>query len=212
MTERWTFGVEPLPQQRELAALLRRVASLALALEQEDPALDRLITELDASAAALAAVAPADNAPRLGADAPPEQRVYIDHARDIGAFNPAFPEYRITVDGNRATGTVTFPLLFEGPPGIVHGGMLATFFDSVMQQHNCDAGVAGKTTSLLVEYKRPTPVGVALTFTIEREPKERRITSRGQLVADDAVLCIATMEAIAGDVTNLPPVSPRRES
>ena len=210
MTERWTFGVEPLPQQRDLTDRLRRVAGLALALEHEEPAVAQLIAQLDAAAAALTAVAPADNTPRLGPDAPPTQRVYIDHARDIGAFNVAFPEYEITVDGNRATGTVTFPLVFEGPPSIVHGGVLATFFDSVMQHHNCDAGVAGKTTSLLVEYKRPTPVGVPLTFTIEREPNERRITSRAQLNVSDTLLCTATMEAIAGDVTNLPPVSPRR--
>jgi acyl-coenzyme A thioesterase PaaI-like protein len=212
MTERWTFGVEPLPQQRELTARLRKVASLALALEAEVPAVARLIAELDAAETALTAVAPADTTPRLGVDAAAEQRVYIDHARNIGAFNPAFPEYRVAVDGNRATGTVTFPLLFEGPPSIVHGGVLATFFDSVMQHHNCDAGVAGKTTSLLVEYKRPTPVGVELMFTIEREPNERRITSRAQLFAGDTLLCTATMEAIAGDVTNLPPVSPRRDS
>lgn len=210
MTERWTFGVEPLPQQRDLADRVRRVTGLALALEHEEPAVAQLIAQLEAAEAALMNVAPVDNTPRLGPDAPPTQRVYIDHARDIGAFNVAFPEYAITVEGNRATGTVTFPLVFEGPPSIVHGGMLATFFDSVMQHHNCDAGVAGKTTSLLVEYKRPTPVGVELTFAIEREPSEHRITSRAQLFAGETLLCTATMEAIAGDVTNLPPVSPRR--
>ena len=76
-------------------------------------------------------------------------RVYLDHARDIGAYNPCFPEYDIAVDGDRAHGTVTFPVPYEGPPGIVHGGFLAVFFDCVVQHHNCDVGVAGKTTSLV---------------------------------------------------------------
>ncbi len=66
-------------------------------------------------------------------------------------------------------GSVTFPLAFEGPPGIVHGGVLATFFDCAIQHHNCDVGVAGKTMSLLVEYHRPTPLMQPLTFEIERE-------------------------------------------
>jgi hypothetical protein len=39
----WTFGVEPLPQATAVAPLLRRVAGLVLALEQADPAVDRLV-------------------------------------------------------------------------------------------------------------------------------------------------------------------------
>jgi len=208
--ERWTFGVEPLPQTLEIAPLLRRVAGLVQSLEDEDPAVAQLIDELRAAERSLAARAPADVAPRLGVDAHDDQRVYLDHARDIGAFNPCFPEYEIVVDGNRASGTVTFPLTFEGPPGIVHGGVLATFFDCVIQHHNCDVGVAGKTASLLVEYRRPTPLGVRLEFEIARVTDGRRITSTARLRAAGETVCIATMEAVAGDRSRLPAVSPRR--
>ena len=34
----WTFGVEPLPQAREIAPLLRRVTGLIQALEHDEPA------------------------------------------------------------------------------------------------------------------------------------------------------------------------------
>jgi acyl-coenzyme A thioesterase PaaI-like protein len=209
MTEPWTFGVEPLPESLELAPVLRRVTSLVLSLEASDPAVTKLLADLRDAEAALARVAPRAMAPRVGDDPPGDGRAYIDHSRDIGAFNPGFPEYSISVDGNRATGTVTFPVAFEGPPGVVHGGVLATFFDSAIQHHHCDVGVAGKTTSLLVEYKRPTPVGVELSFTIEREA-DRRLTSRATLEHDGTTLCIATMEAVAGDRSRLPAVSPRR--
>ena len=40
MTERWTFGVEPLAQALEVAPLLRRVTNLIQALESADPAVD----------------------------------------------------------------------------------------------------------------------------------------------------------------------------
>jgi hypothetical protein len=100
--------------------------------------------------------------------------------------------------------------VFEGPPGVVHGGVLATFFDCVIQHHNCDAGVAGKTTSLLVEFHRPTPVAAPLTYEIERATDKRRISSRAVLRAGEDALCTATMEAVAGDRSRLPAVAPRR--
>jgi hypothetical protein len=208
--ERWTFGVDPLPQTLDVAPLLRRVAGLVQSLEHDDPAVAQLIEELRVAADALAERGPTDARPRIGTDPPADRRVYLDHSRDIGAYNPCFPEYEITVDGNRANGTVTFPLTFEGPPGVVHGGVLATFFDCVIQHHNCDFGVAGKTTSLLVEYRRPTPLATPLDFAIERIADERRITSTAQLVANGDLVCTATMKAVAGDRNRLPEVSPRR--
>ena len=206
--ERWTFGVEPLPQQLVVAPLLRRVASLVAALEHDDPAVESLIADLRAAEETLQWRVPVDAAPRLG-DAT-AGRVYLDHSRDIGAYNPCFPEYAITVAGDHASGTVTFPLVFEGPPGVVHGGVLATFFDCVIQHHNCEAGVAGKTTSLLVEFHRPTPVAAPLTYEIERATDKRRISSRAVLRAGEDALCTATMAAVAGDRSRLPAVAPRR--
>jgi acyl-coenzyme A thioesterase PaaI-like protein len=215
MTERWTFGVEPLTQTREAAALLRRVGGLVVAMEGDDDTVARLIADLRRAHESLEAVAPVDLAPRVGADAPAERRVYLDHSRDIGSYNPGFPVYVIEVDNARATGSVTFPLAFEGPPGIVHGGVLATFFDCVIQHHNCNVGVAGKTTSLLVEYHRPTPLFEPLTFEIDRAVDDNRITSRARLLRVDRPekpLCSATMQAVAGDRARLAPVSPRRSA
>jgi hypothetical protein len=208
--ERWTFGVEPLPQTRAVAPLLRRISGLVQSLEHTDPAVSQLIEDLQAAERALAERAPSDLTPRLGASAPDNRRVYLDHSRDIGAYNPCFPEYEIAVHGDRANGTVTFPLAFEGPPGVVHGGVLATFFDCVIQHHNCDVGVAGKTTSLLVEYRRPTPIDVPLAFAIDRVADDRRITSTAWLLAEEDTICTATMQAVAGDRSRLPLVSPRR--
>lgn len=210
MTERWTFGVEPLTQTQEAATLLRRVAGLVVAMEGNDEDVARLIADLRSAHESLEELAPGDMAPRVGVDVPAERRVYLDHSRDIGAYNPAFPVYSIEVNGSRATGSVTFPLAYEGPPGIVHGGVLATFFDCVIQHHNCDVGVAGKTTSLLVEYHRPTPLFEQLVFEIDREVDDSRITSRARLLRGEKALCSATMQAVAGDRARLAPVSPRR--
>jgi hypothetical protein len=211
VTSRWTFGVAPLPETVALAERMRSVAGLVLSLETAHPALGRLAAALRDAEEALRPAAPRDAAPRVGPDASPERRVYLDHSRDIGAFNPCFPTYRIQVDGDRAAGTVEFPIVFEGPPGLVNGGFLAVFFDLVVQHHNCDVGVAGKTTSLTVRYRRPTPLLTELAFEVERAVADGRITSGARLLAGGEVLCEAEVRAVAGNLAALPQVPPRRE-
>lgn len=222
MAEPWTFGVRPLTQTERAAAALRRVAGLVLALEHDEAAVEWLLADLARAEADLAALVPSDPGPRVGPAVDGPGRVYVDHARHVGAFNPVFPEYRIEVEGDRATGTVNFPLAFEGPPGLVHGGFLGVFFDLVVQHHNCEVGVAGKTTSLQVRYRRPTPLLTDLVFTVHRQLDGDRIRSTAQIHlpagAGDGdgdsdsgrLVCEAEVQAIAGVRSNLPAVSPRR--
>jgi hypothetical protein len=207
---RWTFGVDPLPQTMRAASLLRRVTSLTLALESEDDEVERLIADLERCEAELRRRAPTDAGPRVGDAASGDGRVYLDHAFDIGAYNPCVPEYTIEVEGDRAQGTVTFPIAYEGPPGLVHGGFLAVFFDCVVQHHNCELGLAGKTTSLLLTYRRPTPLLTDLTFVLDRSVGDDRIRTLGTLSEGDKAVCRAEVGAIAGVRANLPEVSPRR--
>ena len=106
----WVFGEEPLPQTVEAAAELRRAVSALQAAEQPASVVDDLLevlARLDDGAA--------DQRPRVGPTT--EGRVYLDHGRDVGAYNPCFPEYELAVDGPRATGSVTFPIAYEGPAG-----------------------------------------------------------------------------------------------
>lgn len=210
MTVRWTFGVEPLPQTAAAADLLRRIIGLVVSMEHDDPAVDRLLATLKDAEGELAAIAPPDPQPRIGARVASDGRVYLDHSRDIGDYNPCFPEYTITVEGDRASGTVNFPTAYEGPPGIVHGGFLALLFDCVVQHHNCDVGVAGKTTSLALRFRRPAPLLTELRFEVVRSVDGGRITSTAQLTHDGALLAEAEVRAVAGDRANLPEVSTRR--
>jgi len=209
--EPWTFGVEPLDQTTRAAALLRQATGLLLAAEGPDPAVETLIGDLEVAIDALGGAAAADRPPRVGAGVDGDGRAYIDHGRDVGAFDPMVPEYRIEVaDAEHATGEVTFPIAYEGPPGIVHGGFLALFFDCVVQHHHCVAGLAGKTTSLAVRYRRPAPLLTALSFAVERHVGGGRIHSTARLLDGERLLCEAEVDAIEGDHAALPPVSPRR--
>ena len=209
---RWVFGAEPLDETQQLAAVLRRLTSLALAQETPSPTVRALIERLAEAERLLAEEVPASPVARVGANAEGDGRVYLDHARDIGSFNPSFPVYEMTVDGDTARGSVEFPIVYEGPPGIVHGGFLAVFFDCVIQHHNCEVGVAGKTTDLQLRYRRPTPLLTRLDFDIVRTVDGDRIESNARLLLGEKVCAEARMLAVADDRANLPAVSPRRAS
>ena len=192
------FGEAPLAQTVAAAGAIRRLSSLLLSLEHAHPTVDAILTQISDWERELSAAVPPDNAPRIGSDDNGSRRIYLDHATDIGAFNPCFPEYHFDhFDAETASGRVAFPLVYEGPPGLVHGGFLAVFFDCVMQHQNCLAGLSGKTRSLRVTFRRPTPVLTDLRFDIARSEVERGITSTARLLLDDEVLCIGEVNTLA---------------
>lgn len=190
------FGEQPLEQTVAAAGAIRRVAGMLLALEHPHPVVDDMLERFADWERQLAAVAPAEPTPRLEPDG--GGRVYLNHAFDVGAFNPCFPEYRfVHLDAETASGRVTFPLVYEGPPGLVHGGFLGVFFDCVIQHQSCAAGLAGRTRSLLVTYRRPTPILTELDFDIARTEVERGIASTARLRHAGEVLCIGEVTTAA---------------
>lgn len=192
------FGEAPLAQTVAAAGAIRRLSSLLLSLEHAHPTVDAILAQISDWERELSTAVPPDSTPRIGADDDGSRRVYLDHATDIGAFNPCFPEYRFGhLDADTASGQVTFPLVYEGPPGLVHGGFLAVFFDCVIQHQNCLTGLSGKTRSLQVTFRRPTPVLIDLRFDITRSEVDRGITSTARLLLDDEVLCIGEVNTLA---------------
>src|SRR5246127_767530 len=120
------FGEAPLPQTVAAAGAIRRLSSVLLSLEHAHPTVDGIVAQIGEWERELRAAVPPASAPRIISDESDDggsRRVYLDHATDIGAFNPCFPEYRFDhIDGEIASGQVSFPVIYEGPPGLVHGG------------------------------------------------------------------------------------------
>ena len=169
------FGEQPLAQTVAAAGALRRLAGLLLSLEHPHPAVDAMLEQIGEWENELAGAVAPDATPRIGEDGADSQRVYLAHAFDIGAFNPCFPEYAFDrIDAETAAGRVTFPVVYEGPPGLVHGGFLAVFFDCVIQHQNCATELSGKTRSLNVTFRRPTPILTELRFDIVRTQADGR--------------------------------------
>jgi hypothetical protein len=197
------YGERPLAQTVAAAGAMRRLTGLLLSLEHEHPTVDAMLGQFADWERELAAAVPPDPAPRIGGGGE-EQRVYLDHAFDVGACNPCFPEYTFDhLDDESASGRVNFPLVYEGPPGLVNGGFLAVFFDCITQHQNCVAGRTGKTRSLTVTFHRPTPILTELCFDIARSEDQGRVTSTVRLLLGDEVLCTGEFKTVANSPDGL---------
>lgn len=209
---RWAFGLAPLSQAVEFARAVRSLTEAVLSLDAPSARLGQLIEDVRATDEELRAYAGVTSAVRVGAGADdPALRPYLDHSIHIGGYNPAFPEYSFsTLDADRATGSVQFSIAYEGPPGLVHGGFLAVFFDAVIAHHCVELGVAGKTKTLGIRYVRPTPLGETLGFEIDRQVDGREILCEASLLGSAGLLCTAQARSVAGKREDLPRVGGRR--
>jgi uncharacterized protein (TIGR00369 family) len=104
-----------------------------------------------------------------------------------GPGNPVAPPMVATqTPDGRATGTVTLGKPHEGPPGLVHGGVVATLLDHVLARAVRAAGRGGLTATLTVTYRRPVRLGVPLLATAGIGATDgRRTTAHARLVAGD---------------------------
>lgn len=122
-----------------------------------------------------------------------------------GAVNTVAPPMRLEV-GERAghpamLGHVRLSRLREGPPGHVHGGVLAGLFDEVMgAAQRLGGGEGGMTGRLTVRYRKPTPLETDLQFRAwvhDERPTRVIIRAESVLAAslDDTPVVTANAEA-----------------
>ena len=113
----------------------------------------------------------------------------------IGPGHPLAPPIRIERHGDRAVGTATFGHVYEGPPGCLHGGIVAAMFDMVLGAAASFAQRPTLTGTLTVRYRRPTPLMEEIRFVgwIDRL-EERKTITKGEAWAGDDLL--AEAEAI----------------
>ena len=73
-----------------------------------------------------------------------------------------------------ATCTVQLTRIHEGPPGYIHGGILATLLDEAMSKLNRPLDALAMTRHMEVDYLRPAPLNTALTLTARHLRREGR--------------------------------------
>jgi len=169
---------------RGLTETMLRVPALGAELAAE---VERTRAAIDALERALAAHALDDPLPRMGRE-PATQRPYYVNGVILGPHHPLRPELRIAHEDGLTHGTVRFGVTFEGPPGCVHGGFVAHFFDQILGQHNLWAKIPAMTGTLSVRFRQGTPILRELAFDVRHERRgERKVITSGRLVADGEV-------------------------
>jgi acyl-coenzyme A thioesterase PaaI-like protein len=172
-----------------LAAEVRRLIAATVSADAPREVLARAAQEVARIAQALEAHVPTPHPPRypgsLSADAAAD---FFPFDPIVGRLSPLAPPLRMSWQDPVAVGEVRFDVPYEGPPGCVHGGVIAATFDQVFNVANLMRGVAGPTRRLEVRYLKPTPLLTPLRFEgwVERV-EGREVHSKGRILHGDLV-------------------------
>jgi acyl-coenzyme A thioesterase PaaI-like protein len=116
---------------------------------------------------------------------------FFDRSPIVGLSNPLAAPLKLEMgeeaDGRRfVLGRVVFNAAYEGPPGNVHGGMVAAAWDEVLGMAQSLSGNAGFTGTLTIKYRSPTPLYEELIFKAWVDHVDgRKIFTAGQCYAGD---------------------------
>jgi acyl-coenzyme A thioesterase PaaI-like protein len=78
----------------------------------------------------------------------------------VGTRNPVAPPLKIHHDSSgRAWSDFRLGAAYEGPPGLVHGGVSALILDQMLGEAAGAGGKPGMTGTLTLRYRRGTPLG-----------------------------------------------------
>jgi len=92
-----------------------------------------------------------------------------------GASNPIAPQIDWIKDSEAGIeGLITLGVHYQGPPGRVHGGVVAWIMDAVLSRAMHAARLLGLTGTLSIRYLAATPVGVPLRCQARIERIEGR--------------------------------------
>lgn len=81
----------------------------------------------------------------------------------LGGFsNPLAPPINMWFEGDKARGSAQLGWAYEGPPGSVHGGIVAAIFDQFMGMAQMLGKQPGMTGTLSTRYHKPTPLNTKL--------------------------------------------------
>ena len=164
-----------------LADSVRRLIQMTVTNEASARETARMAERINALADEYEATIPATPPPRYAmGDGPRNAEHIFPYDVMLGRYNPLALPIEMTWDGERAMGAATFTTPYEGPPGCVHGAVLAGAFDQVFNVANIMSGTAGPTRTLSLRYRRPTPLHQPLEFEAwVEESDERSVVSKG---------------------------------
>jgi acyl-coenzyme A thioesterase PaaI-like protein len=179
----------------ELAASTRELIQ-EVASTSTDPATVAEATELVRQAAALLQGGPHERAyfgVAEGSLGDQTTTTFFDYSPFVGPLSPLSPPLRPELIDDRVVARVTYQRQYEGPPGCLHGGLIAAGFDEVLGFAQTIGGRPGMTGRLEVTYRSPTPLFEEVVYEGRLDRVEgRKIYTVGTLHAGDRLCAEAT--------------------
>ncbi len=117
---------------------------------------------------------------------------FFPYSPIIGRLNPAAPPAEFWVEGVEVHGRMNLSPVYAGPPGLVHGGIIAMVFDELLGVVNVVNGQGGYTGTLTVTYQRPTPLLTDITMRAWSSGGEgKKLYASGEMAHGDVVTASA---------------------
>ena len=185
----------PSDERRELGEALRRLLDVVVQTGA-DPA------ELRDAAATIDELTAGLSATNVRADRSVRANSYRAHMSLVGGLShPIAPELHMDVHEGGGQGEVVIGPVFQGGPGLVHGGILALLIDHAMGCVAAGPERPAMTVRLTMRYLKPTPLGVPLTVSVRLDRIEGRrlhlsadITAGGQVTVDAEAIFLKLTE------------------
>ncbi|WP_017572684.1 PaaI family thioesterase [Nocardiopsis halotolerans] len=110
-----------------------------------------------------------------------------------GDTSPVAPPLSLERTPEGLSGEVTLNTIYQGPPGLVHGGWIAALLDQAVGSVSAIETSPGLTAKLEVNYRRPTPLFTPLEVTARVDRVEgRKVFVSGRIHAHGEVTAEAT--------------------
>jgi hypothetical protein len=179
---------------RQVGEALRRVIDLLTATSAPPEVLRRIADSLEGVGEQLGEYRSVRDyrgfaeASGLGPD-----RAFFDWSPLLGRANPLAPPMKMSNEGDTIVGLVRFGIAYEGPPGCVHGGLIAAAFDELLGLTQSLSGRVGMTGTLTVKYRLPTPLHTDLRLEGRIESVNgRKVLTSGRMLAGETLTAEAS--------------------
>ncbi len=189
---------------------IRRLTEATVTNTASAKVTDSLAAQVESIAAAVHAHVPAELPPRIKHAPDMDMRRYTHAPFDpvVGPWNPVAAPVEAYIDDDAGRGVATYGHAYEGPPGLVHGAVIAAAFDMLLALGNSAASRSGPTLRLCIRYHRPTRLGEVSTYHAKQDRIDGRklhtvgtLEQGGEVTASSTGLFLSVDPAAIGDLT-----------
>lgn len=182
--ERW-YPADPPPSPRRLrkhalANDVRQLIADVLMLDVESSSEEALVEAEEKLSAARKAVAALPDVRAVGLFVGEDSSLF-ERSPLSGRVNALAAPLSLHFEGELTKGHATYGDIYEGPPGLVHGGYVISAFDDLLGVAQAASGIAGRTGTLEVKLRSGTPLNQRIDYEAGvLEHSGRKVTAWGK--------------------------------